>query len=178
MDSALHWKLFTALIDTPLFTIQGIDFQFEKVTSLALFASIIFAVYRHLQEQQARQTVLEQEIQSAREIQQVLIPEALPSLEGYAISSAYTPAQEVGGDFFQIQPASNGSTIVALGDVSGKGLKAAMNVAMIVGVARAQAASTSSPSEILNALNLCMVGRMRGEVHQRALFSAWTPTAR
>lgn len=157
-----HLALFTALVDTPLFTIQGIDFQFEKVTSLALFASIIFAVYRYILEQQARRAALEQEMQSAREIQQVLIPETLPSLEGYAITSAYTPAQEVGGDFFQILAAPGDSTIVALGDVSGKGLKAAMNVSMIVGVMRAQAANTSSPREILFALNHCLVGRMQG----------------
>jgi hypothetical protein len=157
-----HWTLFTALVDTPLFSVQGIDFQFEKVTSLALFAAILFAVYSYILEQQARRTALEQEIQSAREIQQVLIPETLPSLEGYAVTSAYTPAQEVGGDFFQILSGANGSTIVALGDVSGKGLKAAMNVAMIVGVMRAQASTTSSPAKILNALNLCMAGRMRG----------------
>jgi len=157
-----HLSLFTALVDTPLFTIQGIDFQFEKVTSLALFASIIFAVYRYILEQQARKAALEQEMQSAREIQQVLIPETLPSLEGYAITSAYTPAQEVGGDFFQILAAPDDSTIVALGDVSGKGLKAAMNVAMIVGVMRAQAANTASPANILNALNHCLAGRMQG----------------
>ena len=41
-------------------------------------------------------------MQSALEIQQVLIPEALPSLEGFTITSAYRPALEVGGDFFQI----------------------------------------------------------------------------
>jgi len=157
-----HLALFTALVDTPLFTIQGIGFQFEKIMSLALFASIIFAVYRYILEQQARRVALEQEMQSAREIQQVLIPETLPSLEGYAITSAYTPAQEVGGDFFQILAGPDGSTIVALGDVSGKGLKAAMNVSMIVGVMRAEAANTTSPREILTALNRCLAGRMQG----------------
>ena len=157
-----HFTLYTAVIDTPLFTIEGIDFQLERVTALALFAAIIFAVYRYVIEQQARRVALEQELQSAREIQQVLIPETLPSLEGYGISSAYTPAQEVGGDFFQILANPDGSTIIAIGDVSGKGLKAAMNVSMIVGVLRAQAAETTSPSEILSALNRCMIGRMQG----------------
>ena len=157
-----HWTLFTALVDTPLFTIRGVDFQFEKVTSLALFASILFAVYHYVLEQQARNAALEQEMQSAREIQQVLIPEVLPSLEGYGITSAYTPAQEVGGDFFQILANRDGSTIVALGDVSGKGLKAAMNVATIVGVIRAEATNTSSPGEMLGTLNRCLTGRMQG----------------
>jgi serine phosphatase RsbU (regulator of sigma subunit) len=154
--------LFDSLIDTPLFTIQGIDFPLEKVTSIALFAAIIFALYRYIIEQQARRAALEQEMQSAREIQQVLIPETLPSLPGYAVTSAYQPAQEVGGDFFQILPNPDGSAIVALGDVSGKGLKAAMNVAMIVGVLRALAADTASPAAILIALNRCMAGRMHG----------------
>jgi hypothetical protein len=157
-----HWTLYGDVIDNHHFQIQGVVFRPEKITSIALFAAIVFALYRYIIEQQARRAALEQEMQSAREIQQVLIPETLPSLAGYAVTSAYTPANEVGGDFFQILPNANGSTMVALGDVSGKGLKAAMNVAMIVGVLRAEAAGTSSPAKILNALNRCMTGRMQG----------------
>jgi serine phosphatase RsbU (regulator of sigma subunit) len=67
----------------------------------------------------------------------------------------------VGGDFFQIIPNPDGSTIVALGDVSGKGLKAGMNVSMIVGVLRAEA-GTTSPAAMLGSLNRCLVGRMSG----------------
>jgi serine phosphatase RsbU (regulator of sigma subunit) len=101
-------------------------------------------------------------MQSAREIQQVLIPETLPALKGYAVTSAYQPALEVGGDFFQLLPNSDGSTLVALGDVSGKGLKAAMNVSMIVGVLRALADVNRNPGEIMEALNRCLCGRMQG----------------
>jgi serine phosphatase RsbU (regulator of sigma subunit) len=157
-----HWTLFPDLIDTPLFTIQGVDYRIEKVTSIALFAAIIFAVYRYVLDQQGRRAALEQEMQSAREIQQVLIPETLPALKGYAVTSAYMPAHEVGGDFFQMLATPDGSTIVALGDVSGKGLKAAMNVSMIVGVLRSQAETTSSPADILVSLNNCLTGRMQG----------------
>lgn len=157
-----HWNIYANLADTPLFTIQGVNFRAERVVSLALFAAIIFAVYRYILEQQARRTALEQELQSAREIQRVLIPETLPSLDGYAVTSAYTPAQEVGGDFFQILANADGSAIVVLGDVSGKGLKAAMNVSMIVGSMRTEAGTTSSPVQILSALNRCLTGRMQG----------------
>jgi serine phosphatase RsbU (regulator of sigma subunit) len=157
-----HWTLFSDLIDTPLFTVQGVQFRAEKVTSIALFVAIIYAVYRYAIEQQARQSVLEREIQSAREIQQVLIPEALPALKGYAVTSAYQPALEVGGDFFQMLPYADGATMVALGDVSGKGLKAAMNVSMIVGVLRALADSTRNPGAIMEGLNRCLCGRMHG----------------
>jgi len=155
-----HWTLFN-ILNYELFNIQGVSFYAEKITSLALFGAILYAVYRYALEQQARQNVLEREMQSAREIQQVLVPEILPSLEGYAVTSAYQPALEVGGDFFQIIPNPDGSAIVALGDVSGKGLKAGMNVSMIVGMLRAQA-DTTSPAEILKALSRCLVGRMSG----------------
>ena len=128
--------------------IQQVYFYPEKVVSLALFAAILFAVYRYALEQQARHNVMERELQSAREIQQVLVPRLSPPIEGYAVTSAYQPAMEVGGDFFQIIPNPDGSTMVALGDVSGKGLKAGMSVSMIVGVLRAEAGHTS-PAEIL-----------------------------
>jgi hypothetical protein len=157
-----HWTLFAELIDTPLFTIQGVAFRAEKVTSITLFVAIIYAVYHFALEQQARQNVLEREMQSAREIQQVLIPEALPALKGYAVTSAYQPALEVGGDFFQMLPNTDGSTIVSLGDVSGKGLKAAMNVSMIVGVLRALSDTNRNPGDIMEGLNRCLCGRMQG----------------
>jgi hypothetical protein len=156
-----HWTLFTSIIDTPLFNVQGVNFDTPKITSLVLFAAILYAVYRYALEQQARHAVMERELQSGREIQQVLVPTALPALEGYAVTSAYQPAMEVGGDFFQIIPNDDGSAIVALGDVSGKGIKAGMNVSMIVGVLRAEAGKTS-PSEMLSSLNRCLVGRMAG----------------
>jgi hypothetical protein len=156
-----HWTLFHDMIDRPLFSIQGVNFDTPKIMSLVLFASILYAAYRYALEQAARQSVMEREMQSAREIQQVLVPASLPAVKGYAITSAYQPAMEVGGDFFQIIPNDDGSTIVALGDVSGKGLKAGMNVSMIVGVLRAEAGSTN-PAEMLGALNRCLAGRMAG----------------
>jgi len=155
-----HWPFFD-FINNPLFQIQQVYFYPEKIVSLVLFAAILFAVYRFAMEQQARHAVMERELQSGREIQQVLVPTNLPALEGYAVTSAYQPAMEVGGDFFQIIPNDDGSAIVALGDVSGKGIKAGMNVSMIVGVLRAEAGKTS-PSEMLSSLNRCLVGRMAG----------------
>ena len=157
-----HWSLWQTVVYTPLFTLFGVRFIASDLAGIGLFLSILYAVYRFNMEQQARQSALEQEMQSAREIQQVLIPETLPSLEGYSMSSAYQPAQEVGGDFFQIIREDEGSTIVALGDVSGKGLKAAMSVSLIVGVLRSLSGQRSSPVQMLQALNRCLCGRLQG----------------
>ncbi len=107
---------------TPVFTINGNDFTARTITDTLLFLALIYAVYRYTQEAAGRQNLLEQEFRSARELQQVLIPEALPSLSGFAVTSVYRPAREVGGDFFQILPLDGehaGSALILLGDVSG-----------------------------------------------------------
>ncbi|MGA7706466.1 MAG: SpoIIE family protein phosphatase [Acidobacteriaceae bacterium] len=157
-----HWTIIYYKVTTPLFTVFGVHFTIADLAGIGLFLSILYAVYRYSMEQQVRQAALEQEMHSAREIQRVLIPETLPSLEGYAMSSAYQPAQEVGGDFFQIIREEAGSTIVALGDVSGKGLKAAMSVSLIVGVLRSLSGENSSPVQMLQGLNRCLCGRLQG----------------
>jgi serine phosphatase RsbU (regulator of sigma subunit) len=77
----------------------------------------------------------------------------------------HRPAQEVGGDFFQIIPLEAehlGSTIIVLGDVSGKGLKAAMTVSLIVGSIRTLVETTASPAQILAGLNRRLAGRLDG----------------
>jgi serine phosphatase RsbU (regulator of sigma subunit) len=70
---------------------------------------------------------------NAQELQRVLIPAALPASPGYSIQTAYHPAHVVGGDFFQVIALASGGTLIVLGDVSGKGLGAAMTVSLIVG---------------------------------------------
>jgi hypothetical protein len=161
-----HWTLHHELY-RPLFSIAGTPINISTLVNLLLLVSILYAAYRYSVEQNQRQNVLEQEFRSAQEIQQLLIPEALPSLSGYTMTSAYKPAQEVGGDFFQIIPlaaqANNDpSVLVVLGDVSGKGLRAAMTVSLIVGAIRSTAETTDDPTQILSALNRRLHGRLSG----------------
>jgi Stage II sporulation protein E (SpoIIE) len=155
-----RWTI-ASKFNQPLFTWHGNAFQAGTVADTLLLISIVYAVYRYAVEQSDRQRELEQEFRSAQEVQRVLIPETLPPLPGYAVTSAYRPAREVGGDFFQIIPQANGATLLVLGDVSGKGLKAAMSVALIVGAVRTLAAMLSDPAEILAGLNERLYGRMQ-----------------
>lgn len=156
-----HWTLATKMGGIH-FTLLGNNLGVQLVIRTLLFLSIIYAVVRYSMENRRRQSQLEQEFQNARELQQVLVPETLPNLPGFALTSAYRPAQEVGGDFFQIIPLEDGSTLLVLGDVSGKGLKAAMAVSLIVGATRMIAEYTTSPAEILSGLNRRLYGRMQG----------------
>lgn len=109
-----------------------------------------------------RQAILEGELAAAQEVQQVLLPEQIPAVSGFAIESVYQPAQQVGGDFFQILPAGEGGLLVVVGDVAGKGLPAAMLVSVLVGAIRGVADYTLDPAELLANLNERLVGRAGG----------------
>jgi hypothetical protein len=104
--------------------------------------------------------VLEGEMTAAREVQRVMVPEDLPQIAGYSIESVYRPAAEVGGDFFQVVPLKSGRALVVIGDVSGKGLRAAMIVSMIVGILSTVSGYTEEPAEILDELNRRLCGRV------------------
>ena len=93
------------------------------------------------------------ELDAAREIQQRLIPKSIPAVAGCHIEAAYLPAQEVGGDFYQILSQPDGSVVIAVGDVSGKGLKAAMTGVLAIGALRTLAFEGLGPAAILMRLN-------------------------
>jgi sigma-B regulation protein RsbU (phosphoserine phosphatase) len=105
---------------------------------------------------------LRMELAAAREVQQNLVPAAVPRIDGFRVETAYLPAQEVGGDFFQILPQSDGSKLLIVGDVSGKGLKAAMTGTLALGAIRNLAQENLAPSQILFRLNLQLADASNG----------------
>ena len=111
---------------------------------------------------QMEKASLESEMAAAREVQRLMVPEDLPPIRDYVIESAYRPAAEVGGDFFQVIPLQGGRTLIVIGDVSGKGLRAAMIVSMIIGMLCAVSGFTEEPAEILGELNRRLCGRTHG----------------
>ncbi len=102
---------------------------------------------------EADKAAMESELAAAREIQRIMVPEEPPPTPGYAIESIYRPAAQVGGDFFQVIPLNGSETLVVIGDVSGKGLGAAMIVSMLIGMLRSISGLTIDPSQILVELN-------------------------
>ncbi len=102
------------------------------------------------------------ELAASRAVQHVLIPEQTPSIPGFQIQSVYEPFGEVGGDFYQILATPEGGVLIAIGDVSGKGMPAAMMVSLLVGTLRALVETTTSPAQLLAGLNRSIEGRSRG----------------
>jgi serine phosphatase RsbU (regulator of sigma subunit) len=102
------------------------------------------------------------EFEAARQIQQILMPDQLDQCPGFNVESIYEPAEQVGGDFYQQIADSQGGILIVVGDVSGKGLPAAMMVSVLVGAIRAEASHSSDPASMLASLNERMMGRSSG----------------
>jgi hypothetical protein len=117
------------------------------------FVVVSVAESRRRNRLQLDKATLESELAAAREMQRLMVPEELPTSPGFAIESIYHPASQVGGDFFQVIPLGNGQTLVVIGDVSGKGLSAAMIVSMLIGMLRTVSSITRDPAQILAEIN-------------------------
>jgi hypothetical protein len=132
---------------------DGAAVMFSVVVGYVGFVVVSVAESRRRTRVELDKAALETEMAAAREIQRLMVPDELPQTPGYAVESIYRPAAQVGGDFFQVIPLGSGQTLVVVGDVSGKGLSAAMIVSMIVGMLQAITRTSQDPAQILAELN-------------------------
>jgi predicted ester cyclase len=112
--------------------------------------------YSRVAEARERERI-EQELQVARQIQQALLPEATPELDGWEVTTYYEPAREVGGDFYDFLEFEDGSLGLVVGDATGKGMPAALVMATTRGMLRAVFRSLESPGEVLARVNEALV---------------------
>lgn len=139
-----------------------------QMSNLLLVAALSVLLLRRLVVSVRTQRLMAQDVKQAQEVQQVILPEARSRLPGLIVESEYRPAREVGGDFFQIIPnPADGSLLIVAGDVTGKGLKAGMLVALLVGAIRSTAELNADPEFLLRALNRRLQGR--GDAHATCL---------
>jgi hypothetical protein len=147
----MGWTSAEAL--TRPFLVGSVPIQQWDVANLAFvpaIAAVIILRFTRVSREQARSAA---ELNAAREIQQRLVPVALPQFSNCRMEAAYLPAQEVGGDFYRVVEQHDGSILIVVGDVSGKGLRAAMTGASAIGALQAISATTTSPAVLLEALN-------------------------
>lgn len=141
-------------------SLLGVDFPLARIATLTSLAIITVLMIRRLLHGQRQREQWKQEMEQARHVQQMLVPANPPAAPGFSVESVYLPAQQVGGDFFQISPGDDGSLLIVVGDVSGKGLKAAMTVSAIVGGLKQ--IDSREPAEILTSLNRQLVDELDG----------------
>ncbi len=151
-------------------TIQAgpVPIHFATIADFTGLLAIVLIIFvRFLRIQHDREHA-QSELAAARSVQELMIPREKLDTPGYEVDSIYNPANEVGGDFFHVQPLSDGSLLVVIGDVAGHGLKAAMNVSMLMGALRR--IPERSPAKILEALNRVLTGSESLTTCQAILF--------
>ncbi len=114
----------------------------------------------------------ETELETAHAIQTSLLPSEVPPISGLEIYSESLPARHVSGDYYQYLPLPDGKLGVAVGDVSGKGIPAALLMAVITTALREEVLRHKSPASLLNQLNLNLLDRMQQNNMNSALLVA------
>ena len=117
-----------------------------------------------------RLSKLEYELSLASEIQKSMLPRSIPRLEGYEFSAAMIPAKSVGGDFFDFIPLGEDLLGIAVGDVSDKGIPAALFMAMVHSLLRAEAHPGRSPKRVLRSVNRHLMDMNDKEMFVTILF--------
>ena len=113
-----------------------------------------YADLKAAQAQIIEQEIMERELQQAQEIQQSMLPLVLPKLEDYEVGARMVPARMVGGDFYNVLQLDSDHLAIVLGDVSGKGVPAALFMALASSLLRATAvADLDSPANVLQEVN-------------------------
>jgi phosphoserine phosphatase RsbU/P len=133
-------------------------------TSLRLLESLAFEATKSLEsvrlmsEEQEKKN-LELELNMARQVQVALSPTALKQGEYFEVALHSIPSRYVGGDFYDLIPLQDGGSVFVLGDVSGKGIAAALLGAMAQGALQAQFASNFPLTDVIAGLNKVLVQR-------------------
>ncbi len=166
LKPGLLFALYLLLFE--LFELKGRLVLLTETVFVCVPLAVLVIFLLRFVEQQRENVRMVDDLRQAQEVQKVVLPENLPQIAGLTIKSEYRPAREVGGDFFQIVPhPTDGSVLIVVGDVTGKGLQAGMLVALIVGAIRTAAQYDPDPLHVLQALNNRLCGR--GQAHATCL---------
>lgn len=129
-------------------------------------------------ERQKQQARVDQELAFAREIQNSFLPQELPELPGLGFSATYRPALNIGGDFYDVLEIGPDEIYFVVGDVSGKGIPAALLMAQSLSTLRLTIKPDVSPVEALTRWNEMLCGHTIRGMFITALLGRITPSRR
>ena len=130
------------------------------------------------QEAEVRQRErIEQELRVAQLIQQQFLPQELPDLPGWQVAAYYGPAREVGGDFYDFIKLPDDQIGIVVGDVTDKGVPAALVMATTHSILRAEAPRLVAPSEVLTRVNNLLVEEMPAHMFVTCLYAVLDPAS-
>jgi phosphoserine phosphatase RsbU/P len=126
----------------------------QLLNILSSFVAVALENARLFEESRETQLRMQDDLDTAREIQRQLLPTGAKEIPGLDLATAYVPARELGGDFYDLLPYGVGRLGIAMGDVSGKGTAAALYGSLAIGILREVVNDRQgSPAEMLDILN-------------------------
>jgi phosphoserine phosphatase RsbU/P len=125
-----------------------------------------------------RQRVMDEDLRAAQELQRVLLPDAEPEIEGLDAAVRLRPARGISGDIYDILEQPGGQSVIAFGDVSGKGAAAALYGGLISGLLRILGRRKRSPADLMIALNEALAERKVEARYLSLLVLSWDPATR
>jgi serine phosphatase RsbU (regulator of sigma subunit)/anti-sigma regulatory factor (Ser/Thr protein kinase) len=150
----------------------------KLLDNLAAQAAPALRVGQLVREQEAEAATrqrFEQELEVARLIQQNFLPKELPDLPGWQIAAYYRPAREVGGDFYDVIPLPDGRVAFVVGDVTDKGVPAALVMSATRSVLRASAQRLIEPGVVLERVNELLCPDMPAKMFVTCLYGVLDP---
>jgi serine phosphatase RsbU (regulator of sigma subunit)/anti-sigma regulatory factor (Ser/Thr protein kinase) len=119
-------------------------------------------VNARLQEEKVQAKLVSRELEIARNIQRSLLPKALPSVEGFRLAGFCQSARRVGGDFYDVIKLEDGSLLLVIADVMGKGIPAAMFASILRSLVRAVPELSQKPEVLLERINRLLFEELSG----------------
>jgi hypothetical protein len=149
----------------------------EPVGMLAFIVGLGFFVAQRAIESERRLFSISKELETARNIQQSILPAATPSAAGLEIIASYMPMAEVAGDFYDFLDQGDGRLGVLVADVSGHGVPAALIASMVKIALAAQADHASDPERVIAGMNHALCGKFEF-AYVTATYAFLDPTRR
>ena len=139
---------------------ESINFRIIQAVKTLAGMGGYFVYNTSLYNQAVKSSIIEDQLNLAREIQRDMLPSAHPDFPGYDIFGRSQPARQVGGDFFDYLSMENGRLQIAIADVSGKGIPASLLMTMTRALVIAASEKTDGPEEVLRDVNSHLVNRI------------------
>jgi ligand-binding sensor domain-containing protein/serine phosphatase RsbU (regulator of sigma subunit) len=152
------------VINAPPFYQTGIFLVALSIIGGASLIGIAILAIQRWRLSNAEKLRFQQELEDAHRMQLRLLPESAPAVKDFDIAGFSRPAREVGGDFFDYLSVADGKIGIALADVSGKGLKGAMNAVLVNGMLHEVAKNEAYCGKILSALNADLYPRVEKQM--------------
>jgi len=122
-----------------------------------------------------RERSLEEDLEAARDLQRVMMPDADPEIEGMEAAVRLRPAREISGDIYEVYVHRDNQTVIAFGDVSGKGAAAALYGGLMSGLLRTLAPRHRRPAALLRAINDALIQRKVEARYATLTVLLWDP---